>query len=154
MPSLISMCLIHKLTGQTPFMANPSKIDVTNNNIIFAHCSVPLNMSDNYRLDTHYESGIGVAIKSELELGDATVFKASGLLDKFFVSPAKILRNLDQHDLCRTQIKMHMYKDVNYFLQDPIGNHHIIINKDYSSLIREFMQTLNKDISLQMVYWQ
>ncbi len=41
---------------------------------------------------------------------------------------------------CRTQVKIKLQKDVNYFLQSPLGNHHILIKGDYTEVIQEFMQ--------------
>ncbi|MCK4309084.1 MAG: hypothetical protein KAW42_03800, partial [Candidatus Atribacteria bacterium] len=56
-PALISMVILHYLTDEPVFMANLSSIDVDNNEIILAHCTLPLNMSDKFHLKTHFESG-------------------------------------------------------------------------------------------------
>ncbi|GAI73671.1 unnamed protein product, partial [marine sediment metagenome] len=56
-PALISMAILHYLTNEPVFMANPSSIDIDNNEIILAHCTLPLNMSDKFHLKTHFESG-------------------------------------------------------------------------------------------------
>ena len=73
--AMISMQIVQALTGQSSFQANPSRINVENNSIVFAHCTLPFDMVDDYQLDTHFESGIGVAIKGELktEIGRAHV---------------------------------------------------------------------------------
>ena len=62
-PTMISMYVLNTLTAQPGFQVNPSKIDVETGKIVFAHCIVPLNMNVSYTLDTHFESGIGVAIR-------------------------------------------------------------------------------------------
>jgi L-fucose isomerase-like protein len=137
-PALISMAILYYLTDNPVFMANPSKIDVEENKIIFAHCTLPINMPESYELDTHFESGIGVALRGKISLGEATVFKASGDLETYFVSGCEIQRNLSQNNLCRSQIELLMNKDVNYFLRESIGNHHLIVNGNYTGLVDEF----------------
>lgn len=137
-PSLISMYIINKLTGEKVFMANPSSIDVGSNSIILSHCTIPTSMCTSFTLDTHFESGIGIGVKGEVPLGEGTIFKLSNSLDEYFVSSILIEENGNNKNLCRTQIKATLKEDVNYFLKAPLGNHHIIIRGDYTKLIDSF----------------
>ncbi|NTW72295.1 MAG: hypothetical protein HGA49_08655 [Eubacteriaceae bacterium] len=139
-PSLISMAILHFLTGKPVFMANPSRIDMKKNKVIFAHCTMPVNMPEKFELDTHFESGIGVAVRGELKKGDGTVFKVSGDFSNHFVSGCQIERNLAENELCRSQVELTLDKDVRYFLHESIGNHHLITNGDHSALIKEFFK--------------
>jgi len=139
-PALISMVILHYLTDEPVFMANPSSIDLNKNEIILAHCTLPLNMSDEFYLKTHFESGLGVGIKGDIREGEATIFKLSGDGKNYFVSGGEIIENLNRENLCRTQIRFRMNEDVKYFLQDSIGNHHLICKGDYSELVREFFK--------------
>lgn len=139
-PALISMTILHFLTDEPVFMANPSSIDVDNNEIILAHCTLPLNMPDKFCLKTHFESGIGVGIKGDIKEGEATIFKLSGDGKEYFVSGGEIVENLNKENLCRTQIRLRIDEDVKYFLQNSIGNHHLICKGDYSELVREFFK--------------
>lgn len=137
-PALISMCILGELTHEPIFMANPSRIMTDTNEIIFAHCTLPFNMSKEMTLMTHFESGIGVAFRGKIPTGDVTIFKTSGLMDRHFVSSGVIEENLSEINLCRTQIKLKLDKSVRYFLTESIGNHHLIISGNYSGLIEEF----------------
>jgi len=139
-PALISMTILHLLTDEPVFMANPSSIDIGKNEIILAHCTLPLNMPDEFYLKTHFESGIGVGIKGDIREGEATIFKLSGDGKEYFVSSGEIVENLSKENLCRTQIKLRMNEDVKYFLQNSIGNHHLICRGDNSKLVREFFE--------------
>ncbi len=139
-PALISMVILRYLTDEPVFMANPSSIDIDNNEIILAHCTVPLNMSDKFHLKTHFESDLGVGIKGDIREGEATIFKLSGDCKNYFVSGGEIVENLSKENLCRTQIRLRMNEDVKYFLQNSIGNHHLICKGDYSELVREFFK--------------
>ncbi len=139
-PALISMFILHYLTDEPVFMANPSSIDIDENEIILAHCTLPLNMPDKFYLKTHFESGIGVGIKGDIREGEATIFKLSGNGKNYFVSSGEIVENLSKENLCRTQIRLRMDEDVKYFLQNSIGNHHLICKGDYSEMVREFFK--------------
>ncbi len=142
-PAMLSMAIARELTGQSSFQANPSSIDIDTNKVTFAHCTIPLDMITNYKFDTHFESGLGVAIKGEVPTGDATIFKVSGNLSQYFVSDAKLEANLNSPHLCRTQVIIKPNKSVEYFLKDSIGNHHIIMLGKHEKLIDEFFKTLN-----------
>jgi L-fucose isomerase-like protein len=139
-PALISMVILHYLTDEPVFMANPSSIDIDQKEIILAHCTLPLNMPDEFYLKTHFESGLGVGIQGAIGEGEATIFKLSGDGKKYFVSGGGIIENLNKESLCRTQIRMKVDEDIKYFLQNSLGNHHLICKGDYSEIVREFFK--------------
>ncbi len=141
-PALMSMIVIGELTGEPVFMANPSRIDVEKNEMIFAHCTLPINMPEDFEIMTHFESQIGVAFRGKIKEGPITVFKCSGLLDEYFVSDAELLENLTRYNLCRTQIHIRLDEPVSYFLTESIGNHHLIVKGHYSSLVHDFFRWL------------
>ena len=139
-PALISMVILHYLTDEPVFMANPSSIDINQNEIILAHCTLPLNMPDEFYLKSHFESGLGVGIKGVIGEGEATIFKLSRDGKEYFVSGGEIIENLNSENLCRTQIRFRMNEGVKYFLQNSLGNHHLICKGNYSKLVREFFK--------------
>lgn len=141
-PSLISMHILNKITGFAGFQANPSRIDVNKKEMVLAHCTLPLNMVEKHSLDTHFESGIGVAIKGELKEDVITIFKLSRNLKDYFVTTGKIIRNLNETNLCRTQIEISVDENIEYFLTRPYGNHHIIVYGDYKKEIENYMKGL------------
>lgn len=142
MKSLISMHILNKLIQTPGFQANPSQIDLTNDKMIFAHCSIPLNMCKSYTLDTHFESRIGVAIKGELFKKEITVFKYDSDSNTYFAQETEIINNLSYRTLCRTQIEVKLSNMDKYLLHNSIGNHHIIVYGKHSALIDEFMMSL------------
>ena len=125
-PALISMTIGKAVTGVSGFQANPSRIDPETGEIVFSHCTVPLNMVTVCRLDTHFESGIGVGIHGNIQEGPVTIFKVSGDLSRHFIMEGTLVRNEYGRDLCRTQVAVKL-PDVSYFLNDPLGNHHIVL---------------------------
>lgn len=141
-PALISMAVLGELTNKPVFMANPSRIDTDKNEIIFAHCTLPINMPTDFEIMTHFESQLGVAFRGKIKEGPITVFKCDGLMEEYFVTSGQLLENLSLYNLCRTQIRLHLDKPVTYFLTESIGNHHLIIEGDYTSLVDEFFKWL------------
>lgn len=139
-PTMISMHILNEVSNQTGFQVNPSRIDIENNTIVFAHCTLPLNMPASYTLDTHFESGIGVAIKGTLRKEKITIFKLSRNLKDFYVTTGTIIENLNESNLCRSQVKVQVDENIEYFLTRPYGNHHVIIYGDYKDKIIEYMQ--------------
>lgn len=142
-PTMISMHVLKKLTNQVGFQANPSRIDVSNSKMVLAHCTLPLDMADDFKLDTHFESQIGVAIKGELKEDVITIFKLSKNLKDFYVTKGRIIRNLYEPNLCRTQIEVSIDNNIEYFLNRPYGNHHIVVYGDYLDVINEYMKNIN-----------
>ena len=124
-PALFTMMIAKEMTGCTGFQCNLSRI--TGDELLFAHCTVPLSMAKSYTYDTHFESGIGTAIKAELPLEEITIAKLSPDLENIAVIPGKILRNQSESNLCRTQIVVEAAGSEDYFLKHSFANHHIII---------------------------
>ncbi len=140
LPSLISMAILGKISGKPVFQCNPSR--VRDGEIVFAHCTVPLNMPSTYTLDTHFESNIGVAVAGDIPQGPATVFKASGDLERRFISGAYIEEALHEKDQCRTQIRVSCKEDSDKFFNTPVGNHYLVCMGDYSEHLKEFFNLL------------
>ena len=145
-PALMSMAIGNALTGWCGFQSNPSRIDPQTGELTLAHCTVPLNMVLGYDFNTHFESGIGIAICGEMPLGDVTIFKTSGDLSRSFCCEAESLPHTFQNELCRTQITIKLKGNgaertalcSEYFLKNPIGNHHIIFPGHLKALFDAF----------------
>ena len=134
--SLFSMFVVGELSKKPVFMANPSVIDTDKCEMVLAHCVLPLTMPKSYKLTTHFESGIGVAVKGELEKTTYTLFKCweDG---RYFVQLGALVENLNQMDLCRTQVRLKI-EDCKAYLTSPLSNHQMMVEGDYKSLVNEF----------------
>lgn len=139
-PAMLSMLIAQALTGVTGFQSNPSKIDPQTGEMLFAHCTIPFNMVQRFELDTHFESGIGVGIRGYMEEGDVTLFKVSADMKRFFAEEGQLLHCQANPGLCRTQmvVRLDNPSKTNYFLTEPIGNHHIILPGRHKALIEQF----------------
>lgn len=140
-PAMLSMKIAQAVCGKTGFQANPARINPDTGEMLFAHCTIPLNMVDSYELDTHFESGIGVGIRGFMKPGPVTIFKVSGGLDRHFAEEGMLVENQGNPDLCRTQqvIQLNNKEAARYFLTNPIGNHHIIIPGHHKAVLDEIL---------------
>lgn len=136
-PAMISMAIARKLSGCPGFQANLSR--AWDDNLLFAHCTVPLGMTRSWAYDTHFESGFGVAVHGEIPEGPVTLFKLSPDFGRAFICEGEILRNEYGGSLCRTQIVVKAPGAVSYFLREPVGNHHIIIPGRFGSELAEML---------------
>lgn len=136
LPTLISMSILGTVSGQHAFQCNPSRVDRAAKEIVFAHCTLPLDMPEKYHLDTHFESKIGVAIAGDIPLGKVTIFKASADLSHYFVASGEIVEDLHEDDLCRTQIRVHCDVPVEQFRNSHVGNHYLVCRGDYADAVR------------------
>jgi len=137
--SVFSMLLLRTLTGEVPFMANPVKIAPETNKIILGHCTIATSMTVDYVIRNHFESGTGVGIQGELAPGQVTIFKCGRPgLDQFFISGGRLLASHSSEHACRTQLEIVLDESVKYFLQRPLGNHHVMVRGNHVQLLQDF----------------
>ena len=140
-PAMLTMMIVRSLFGISGFQANPANINPETGEVLFAHCTIPLDMVEHYEYDTHFESGIGVGIRGYMKEGAVTIFKVSGDLSRHFIAEGTLVRNQAKPDLCRTQqvIQLADKNLVQYFLTNPIGNHHIILPGHQKELLEKIL---------------
>ncbi len=140
-PAMLSMMIVRSLLGISGFQANPSNINPETGEVLFAHCTIPLDLVERYEYDTHFESGIGVGIRGYMKEGPVTIFKVSGDLSRHFIAEGCLVRNQAMPDLCRTQqvIQLSDKSQATYFLTNPIGNHHIILPGHHRELLESIL---------------
>lgn len=137
--SIFTMLAVRTVTGQTGFMANPSLINEKDNEVVLAHCSIGTKLTEKFIIRNHFESDSGVAIQGILPSGDVTLIKCSGeCLDEYFVSSGTLIENTNYINACRTQVRVKLDSPVDYFFRNPLGNHHILIQGNYSRELNDF----------------
>jgi len=135
-PTLLTMMVCKKMTGELCFQVNPARIQA-NGEILFAHCTLPLGMTEKHEYTTHFESGIGVAIHGDLPTGDYTLVKLSPDMKRLLAVDVELERCQFEANLCRTQVWIKTTPEVaQYFLTDPIANHHVLIKGHHAGKFR------------------
>ncbi len=140
-PSLIALILSHLLTGLPGFMGNPVDIDPKGERLLLAHCTASLALLEGYRLRSHFESGIGVAVEGRLQEGPYTLVRFGGrTLEKGFFVEGKVLgEETRRPDLCRTQVVFKAPKGaLRKLLREPLGNHHVLIPGHHRAVLEAF----------------
>ena len=140
-PSAFTMMLVKFLTGQSAFMANVSEVDPDSNSAVFAHCTVPLGIVDSYEVTSHAETSKSVGLRGQFKPQEITIVKVFGDdLSQFWVSGGTIVENLRGEGNCRTQIRVSLEESVDYFLEKPLANHHLIVLGVHVDLMRDFLE--------------
>lgn len=132
-PTLITMFIINKTSNKPAFMANISQINLKDQSMILAHCTVPFTMTNKYSLDTHFESGLGIAIKGHLPEEDISIVKIAPNFQQkdLLLLSSKIKENLSLKNYCRTQIRVELKEeDVFYLIHKNFANHVVIAFSD------------------------
>lgn len=126
-PTMLSMAIGRELYGKSGFQVNLSKVE--GERLLFAHCTIPLDMVEDFEYDTHFESGIGVAIHGHVPQGrKAHIIKLGADLKHWIHEELTLEENQYQDKLCRTQIWVRQTSALgNYMLTEPLGNHHVLI---------------------------
>lgn len=145
-PALLSMTIVNAIMGISGFQANPASIDPETGQMVFAHCTIPLNMVERYELDTHFESGIGTGIRGYMKEGPVTIFKVSGDLQRAFIAEGQLVRwRVEARPLPHPGqvIRLSDPSLTSYFLTNPIGNHHIVMPGHQKALLEDVMGTIH-----------
>jgi len=143
--STMGMLLAQKLTGQKSWMANPAQVDTAGNAIWLAHCTVARCMVSEYRLRSHFETGLSVGIQGRFPPGPVTLLRIGGKsMEEMWLAEGEILETGDAENLCRTQVKIHLANggNVSDLLQSPLGNHLVMIQGKYAERIRSWWETM------------
>lgn len=139
--SIFTLLAAKALTGKVGFMANPSMINTRTNEIILAHCTVGMKQTDKYVIRNHFETESGIAIQGIMPTGDVTLLKCGGeCLDEYYLSTGRLTENTNYINMCRTQVRIKLDTPADYFLKNPLGNHHIMIHGNHETVLNEFLQ--------------
>ncbi len=127
--STLGMLWSYLLTGELPWMANPATVDVAGNRLGVAHCTVTPGLISSYRLRTHFESGLGVALAGEWIAGPVTLFRLGGKrLERLWAVEGDATAGPGSEELCRTQVQISLTRGrVDELLRTPLGNHLVVV---------------------------
>lgn len=145
--STVGMLWAYKLLNQIPWMANPAQVDIKNNSLWLAHCTVPKSIVKNYNLRSHFESGIGVGLQGFISNGPITLFRIGGKsMEKLWTAEGEIFQTGDSEHLCRTQVEIKLTNgSIKDLLEYPLGNHLILLFGHHSYALNNWWKlNINK----------
>lgn len=139
--SIFTMLAVKVLTGKPSFMANPSLINARTNEIVLAHCTVGITQAEKFIIRNHFETESGIGIQGLMPTGDVTIVKCgSESLDEYYLTTGTLTENTNYINMCRTQVRIKLNSPADYFLKNPLGNHHIMLHGNYEKILDEFLQ--------------
>jgi L-fucose isomerase-like protein len=124
--SAVGLMIANEVCGIIPWMANT--VYLKDDKVFFAHCTAPTNLLSKFRLDTHFETDKGLAIAGDIAGDEVTIFRVDNTLNKIFLTKGNIAGRAKAKTACRTQLEIQIpISASDYFVNNPFGNHHLII---------------------------
>ena len=110
---------------------------------MLAHCTIGLKMTDRFILRNHFETQTGIAIQGLMPANsEVTIVKCGGeCLDEYYLTTGTLSENTNYVNLCRTQIRVLLHSEAQYFLRNPLGNHHVLLLGNHEQALNNFFQT-------------
>ena len=140
--SVTGIMIAQEVTGIIPWMANTVKVDAESAK--FAHCTAPTNLLSEFKIETHYETGLGTAVKGQFKGEEITIFRIDNTLENAFLTRGTIISRPESKDACRTQIEVKISRDAAAILKNkPLGNHHLIIPGNQIQKLKMFCKIKN-----------
>lgn len=140
--SITGIMIAKEVTGIIPWMANTVKVDAESAK--FAHCTAPTNLLSGFKIETHYETGLGTAIKGSFGSDEVTIFRIDSVIEKAFLTRGTIISRPESKDACRTQIEVKISQNAAALLKNkPLGNHHLIIPGNQIQKLKMFCKIKN-----------
>jgi len=138
----LTMMVVSFLSGRVCWMANIARIDKDKNIVTLAHCTIGTRMITDLSKATllpHMESGKGVAVRGPLKKGRVTLVRLGGNLDKMLIARGETIRSdMQEQDLCRTQVEVQLEGNVEDYLANALGNHQILAYGDLEQELLDF----------------
>ncbi len=137
-PSALALLWLHRLLGGAAWMANPARLAPERGEIVLAHCTVPRSLVRSYDVQTHFESGLGVALGGELPPGPVTLVRLGGpRLEKIWLSEGELVDSPHEAALCRTQAIVRTDPAaLAELLRAPLGNHVVLVPGHHAERLR------------------
>lgn len=141
-PSATALLWLRTLLGGVPWMANPARF--TARGLWLAHCTVPLHLVADHRLDTHFESGLGVGVAGRFEPGPVTLLRIGGArMEQLWLCEGQLDHAGSAPDQCRTQAHVRISDAARReLLERPLGNHLVLQPGHHADRLRQWWRCL------------
>ncbi len=140
--SIFTLLAVKSLTGKdADFMANPSMINARTNELYIGSLYHRAQTNGKVYISAIiFENGKrnchpGIAPdrrryyhKVRRRMSGTNIICLSGTLSE----------NTNYINMCRTQVRIRMNTPAEYFLKNPLGNHHILVHGNYEDALNEF----------------
>lgn len=137
--SMIGEMLLKEIAGIVPWQANIAEIKT--DTVLFAHCTAPLNFLEGFEITTHFETGVGTAIRGQIKKQPMAAFRLNKKLDKYMLLEGEVM-DLPNHEFaCRTQLVFKTSEEQCSLLKNKaLGNHHLLFPTEYLDSLNRLME--------------
>ncbi|OYT50970.1 MAG: hypothetical protein B6U73_02850 [Desulfurococcales archaeon ex4484_204] len=141
-PSAVTMALLSGVSSRPSFMGNIAWVE--GGEVLVAHCTVATKLVANYRLRTHFESGLGVGVEGSLPKGSTvTMARLDALRGVIRAGVGEVVNEGPvTRDACRTQVLVRLKGGLK-LVENPMGNHYVITPGDYRRELEVLAGLLN-----------
>ena len=125
-PATLTMALMYHVSGKPVFMGNV--VWVEEDKVFFAHCTTPTRIMARFRLRSHFESELGVAVEGYPRADEEVTFARIDLVKRVLrVGVGRIVNSSPiSGNVCRTQIQVRTQGNPFKLIEEPIGNHYVL----------------------------
>ena len=125
-PATLTMALMYHISGKPVFMGNV--VWVEEDKVFFAHCTTPTRIMARFKLRSHFESGLGVAVEGYPRVGEKATFARIDPVERVLRTGVGRIVNSSpiSGNVCRTQIQVRTQGNPFKLIEKPIGNHYVV----------------------------
>ena len=125
-PATLTMALMYHISGKPVFMGNV--VWVEEDKVFFAHCTTPTRIMARFKLRSHFESGLGVAVEGYPRVGEKATFARIDPVGRVLrIGVGRIVNSSPiSENVCRTQIQVRVQGNPFKLIEEPIGNHYVL----------------------------
>ena len=133
MDALVTMIMVASISGQPAFMGNPTYMSPSKGIIRISHCTIPLEMVEDYDIVSFHESGYGATIMGYMRVGETvTIARVSKGLKRIVMARGRIVRSRIEGSLeCATRVEIKV-GDVDRLIEEIEGDHHVVVYGDWT----------------------
>lgn len=143
--SAAAMIFSAEVCNAIPWMANVTHVG--DGKAKLAHCTAPVNHLTSFKLETHFETGKGYALKGEIKGDEVTIFRFDNSLNHIFITLGRVADRPKSRNACRTQLEVELTPSAfRYFTEKPFGNHHMVLPGNWTQRIALAAELLNVQV--------
>ena len=152
--SLLSMVIIHYLTGKPCFMGN-TFVDVNDDALVISHCVCPRQMegydevAQPYVLRSYHKKKFTGSLTAFVKMKtdqEVTICRLSGDLKNMLIAKGRVVDCIDDDAYCMITGKIRI-NNPKEFIHKTSGNHHVLVYGD----CREQLRRLNEILGITTI---
>lgn len=147
--SLLSMVILHHITGKPCFMGN-TFVDINDETLIISHCVCPRKMgginvtAEPYVLRSYHKEKFTGSLTAFVKMKtdqEVTICRLSGDLKNMLIAKGRVVDCVDDDMYCRVTAKVKV-SNPKEFIHKTSGNHHVLVYGDYREQLRRLNEIL------------